>query len=329
MKALSVVSAIAPAAVAVVLSTSDASALPQSDDGSALDAAEPTPMADEPDLFESGAPIPLVSLAPRGPEPLRASAEFGVLARNFRYNHPVADVFGVRLQPHQRALPIAGASVEWYPAAHWSFPERLWAHAALRVDFAHSLMGETPIGTEPFDTTFSDLTLGLRARIPLDRNELGLQFGWGQQSLTINGDNEQVFFDGAFTADPGIVPDIAYTYLRFGVDGAVLLSPLTLGAKAFMRLPTLGNGAGELRESHWFPKATATGWEVGASASLPVASMLSVFLAADVQVYGISMNTETTSAVQNGVLTESVAGGAADVYARLTLGASFNLPAPY
>lgn len=270
--------------------------------------------------------VPLES--PRA-KPLRVNAGFGLLARDLAYNQPVGDSFNHELQPHTRSLMLMGLAMEWYPAAH--FPLRssneFLTHAGLYASFDFGLAGTTPIGDVAFDTTYVELNLGARVRYPIAGHELGLQLGWGLQSLEVGGDNQEVSIDGIDAIDPGVVPDISYTFIRVGPDARLLLPPFKVSLGGFLRLPTIGDDAGELAEDRWFPDASATGWEATLEVELPLHNALTTFVSADVNYYALSMNSDQEEAIAaDGSLNQAVAGGAADVYASFMVGARFVMP---
>lgn len=267
--------------------------------------------------------VPFVSFPSRNTTPLTLALKGGVLARKLTYNQPVADVYSHALQPHERALTVMGFGGEWYPGAHFQPREEYLRHLGIAGSFLHSLGGTTPIGSETFDTTFSELNLGLRARLPISRHELGIFLGWGQQSLIIDGDNERI---ATGENDPGIVPDLKISYLRFGPDFTLVGGPLRFGVGAYLRLPTIDDSDGHLTERRWFPDATATGYEFGGSTELSLMNSVSVFVAGDARLLAISMHSDPASALSGGQLQQAVAGGAMDVSITALAGAKLTLP---
>ncbi|MEN9579857.1 MAG: hypothetical protein RJA70_2866 [Pseudomonadota bacterium] len=268
--------------------------------------------------------VPFVSFPSRNTSPLSVALKAGVLSRTLSYNQPVADVYSHALQPHERALTVLGFSAEWYPVGHFQPSEEYLKHIGIAGGFLHSVGGTTPIGATNFETTFSELNIGLRGRLPILRHELGVFLGWGQQSLVIHGDNERL---GNGETDPGIVPDLSISYLRFGPDFTLVGGPLRFGLGAYLRLPTLDDSAGHLTERRWFPDATATGYEFGARTELSLMNGVSVFVAGDARLLAISMHSKPGSALDiGGELRQAIAGGAMDVSITALAGAKLNLP---
>jgi hypothetical protein len=265
---------------------------------------------------------------PPQPTPLFGHVGLGVMGRSLRYNEPVGDVFNHQLQPHQRPFAVGEIAVQWYPGAHAKLRKdtRFLAHGGIMASFAHSVGGSTPIGTESFDTSYSNVNLGVRARIPFEPHEAGIQLGWGYQSLIIAGDNEQAFFGGQQQSDPGIVPDVSYSYLHFGPDARFQLWRLMVTGGLFLNLPSIGDDAGELKEERWFPNASATGWELDLGAELPLHKVVSVFFGTELRYFALSMNTNQAEAIEGAELQQAVAGGAADLYFTAQLGARLTLP---
>jgi hypothetical protein len=207
------------------------------------------------------------------------------------------------------------------------------------VGYYRSAAGATEIAdstgkVSSFDTTFSELNVGLRVRIPLDAAEVGLQASWGTATMAIAGDNEvPVALAGIAGAesDPGVVPDAAYSYLRFGPDLTFSALGVNWNAGVFYRLVTLGDEPGQWREPRWFPNATASAVEVRASGLIPLSESLGVLLGLDARQYGLAMNTGTDAFVRNpatGMPTgfnQAVAGGATDLYLGAFAGLQFTL----
>ncbi|MCA9528632.1 MAG: hypothetical protein KC543_00695 [Myxococcales bacterium] len=139
-----------------------------------------------------------------------------------------------------------------YPAAYFlrGFFKNIGVDFGYEATFpAHSV---NPAG-ESFPTTSSEVTVGLRGRVPLGRHEVSLVVGYGVQRFEIG--------SGA-PAGPGRpnlpdVPAVRYRFLRMG--GEVRLH-LVAGLHLFLR----GGfrfllSEGGISEAVWFPRLTGNG----------------------------------------------------------------------
>src|SRR5690606_22465093 len=146
----------------------------------------------------------------------------------------------------------------FYPGAY--FLDGALAHAGVMLNFYRSIAGSTGVNaggtSNDFDTTFTEFNVGLRGRIPLRTLELGINGGWGFQSLVMDGDNEP--FGGQERGDPGVVPDAEYTYFRFGPDLSFELGlPINIGV--FYRTISIADDDGYFSDNRWFPEAAGIG----------------------------------------------------------------------
>lgn len=305
-----------------------------------LPAAEPTPEAESETESEEKEDTEEDAEPDRGarPSPLDAHVGLGLMYREVTYVDPVSDVYEHALQPPNvgpLTLRVAG---HWYPAAHFS--GGFAAHLGLAFSYYRSIAGVTEIAdaagnNKPFDTTFSELNLGGRYRIPVGSAELGLNAGWGTAELTIAGDNE-IPASGVVVAgaekDPGVVPDAAYTYLRFGPDFTFPIGSLQLNTGVYYRVVTLGDEPGQWKEPRWFPEAEAQALELQVSGVVPLSDTLGVVLGVDIRQYGLSMNTTNKAVDLNPVtgmpigFNQAIAGGATDLYFGAFAGLRLVLP---
>jgi hypothetical protein len=166
--------------------------------------------------------------------------------------------------------------------------------------------------------------------------ELGFNAGWGMQSLVMEGDNETTPTqpDG----DPGVIPDVEYTYFRFGPDIQFELGvPLTFGA--FVRTITLSNENGTLAEQRWFPDAAGIGIDTVLSGELALTDEIALTLGGELRYYGIDANSGSydenvvpnsnpyadPASMNRDGLVRAVAAGVNDLYVGGFLGARFEL----
>jgi len=222
--------------------------------------------------------------------PLDAALGLGLMLRKLNYNKAVGDYYENGLQPHTLTAPSLRLAATWYPAAH--LLDGPLANVGISLSFYQTVGGSTGIAgqDERFTTTFSELNVGLRGRLPLDEFELGLNGNWGFQSLVLKGDNEAPA--GAERGDPGVVPDTKYTYFRFGPD-ALIDWKLPIRLAAYYRTITLRDDDGYLKEDRWFPASFGMGIEGMASVTLRLSKYLGVEVGGEARYYGINANVGT------------------------------------
>jgi hypothetical protein len=169
-----------------------------------------------------------------------------------------------------------------------------------------------------FNLLFTELNVGLRGRVRLSDLEVGMLAGWGQTSTVVQGDNEP-FLNNPAQTDPGLFPDMEYTYLRFGVDArAPVMDELSIGGGLSVRLPELGDETGQIAEQRWFPRATATGLDAQLFGLYRLTGGLSAMALVDARFYWMTMH---SNAGDIGV--SAIAGGAQDRYIGALLGLEY------
>lgn len=268
------------------------------------------------------------------PSPLDASVGVGGIQRTLQYNKAVGDVYENGLQPHQIAAPALHLDVRWYPGAH--LLDGPLAHVGLTFEVYRTLLGQTTVSDtmDPLPTSFTELNLGLRGRIPLPSNvELGLNGGWGWSATVLQNDNEAVA--GQQRNDPGVVPDVEYTYFRFGPDVSFEFgAPIRAGV--FYRTLTLGSEDGYFGEDRWFPNAAGIGLEAYLTFGIELTDELDLELGGVARYYGIDANSgsfeDTVDPTGNAYLpgqpglNQAVAAGASDAYLGVLVRAHYTLP---
>ncbi len=267
--------------------------------------------------------------------PLDAWVGVGAVQRNLGYNSPLGDVYEHGLQPHSIAAPALTLGLHLYPGAYLS--RGLIAHIGIYAAYTRTFGGSTTVNTgtteEAFDTSFTELNLGLRGRIPLTGSwEAGVNAGWGFQSLIVDGDNETPM--GQTQGDPGVVPDVEYTYFRFGPDLSFELGlPIRTGIG--YRLITLADDEGHFSEERWFPNAVGFGVDAHVTFAVALTDELAVDIGGEVRYYGIDANpgpwennldpfnnySTTTPGLQH-----AVAAGASDTYFGAVVSGHYTMP---
>lgn len=298
--------------------------------------AQPAKAGAEFSASSSGATAPSAARGAREEEPLRKPIplhiELGgfMFLRDLSYSKPVGDKYEHGLQPH--SFPGVGvrAAAQWYPVAH--FQSGVFANLGVTASYYHTVGGETVIGPLSFATQFTELNVGLRARVPLGAADIGLNVGMGQQQLVITGDNELVN-DGGMEPrpDPGVLPDAKYTYFRTGPDFRFPFIGLDWTLGAYLRMISLGDEPGYLAHDDWFPRATALGAEVQLAARFEFSEMFALQLMAEARRVGMDMHSsfEDVEVTETSAdLLRAIAGGALDQYVGGSLSLVFTLPAP-
>jgi hypothetical protein len=236
------------------------------------------------------------------PSPLDLGIGARLGTRAFGYNDSLPGLRGYSLG----FSPSVALRARWYPAAH--FVAGALAHIGLdlRGEFLVGVSSKNSAG-QKFSTSSHAFGIGLRARLPLDKLELGGVAGFGQHAFGFANANGKI--------DPDI-PDVTYNFVRIGLDARwQFVGPLTLQlAAAYL----LGLSQGEIAERAWFPHSTGNGFEAEIGLAYPVSRMIALELSFALQRYFLSLNPEPKDPGVVG--TGRVAGGALDQYLSTRLG---------
>jgi len=223
--------------------------------------------------------------------------------RSFGYNEALPGLRGYTLH----LGPSAVLRGHWYPGAHVT--DGVLAHIGLdlRGEFLIGVSSKNKDG-QKFSNNSHTFGIGVRARVPLGKLELGAVAGFGQHTFG--------FAEASGKIDPD-VPDVTYNFVRLGLDARwPLFGPLSLQlATAYL----VGLSQGEIAERAWFPHTTGNGFEAEIGAAYAMSRMIGLELSLAVQRYFMSLNPEPKDP---GVLgsTHRVAGGALDQYLSLQFG---------
>lgn len=270
-------------------------------------------LEEEPEAPSDEADAPAVAKSP-----LDVNLAVGFLNLSLTYNEPVTDRFGFQLLERPTTPLTVRAGGHLYPGA-W-FTDGVAADVGLALRYYRGIGGSIEVLGTPYDLDLSELQVGLRLRIPIGETELGLGVGWGQTAAVMAGDNLP-FSNNPALDDPGLFPDTVYTFLRAGVDlRQPLTDELSLTAGFGVRLPDVGDEAGELGERSWFPRASASGMDAELGAMYELIPNLSITAGADLRVYGLKMHSQAGD-----VGISSVAGGASDRYLGAFAGIDYRL----
>jgi hypothetical protein len=236
------------------------------------------------------------------PSPLDLGIGARLGTRSFGYNDSLPGLRGYSLG----FSPSVALRARWYPAAHFSAGALAHIGLDLRGEFLVGVSSKNSAG-QKFSTSSHAFGIGLRARVPLDKLELGGVAGFGQHAFG--------FAAASGKVDPD-VPDVTYNFVRLGLDARwQFAGPFTLQlAAAYL----VGLSLGEIAERAWFPHTTGNGFEAEVGVSYPVSRMIALELSFALQRYFLSLNPEPKDPGVVG--THRVAGGALDQYLSTRLG---------
>jgi hypothetical protein len=242
-------------------------------------------------------PVAMESGGGGGPVGFEVQAGPAFMHRSFAFNDPLSDHGGGRA-PYSYALPAGPTpfvDLALYPAA---FATRGFAANIGLVGHYEKLVGTTTQGTS-FSTDAQQFDVGVRARLPVGENEVGLTASYGKQTFhvapTDTGPNP--------AASGSNVPNVDYTFGAVDLDGRLRLSPIEIGAHLGTRLMTNTGPLGQ----YWFSTVKTTAITAGVSVAYKVTSIFSVVAGGELVRYGFDFNPVPTT-------NYFVAGGAVDQY---------------
>jgi len=260
--------------------------------------ATPAAPADEPER-EGAAKRPL-------PKALELRLGARVLTRTFRYVDALVD-----LTEHTLAATPAGElSLRWYPGAHFT--------SGLGADFGLEASGlfMYPVDAERDAIAYPTKSLAfgaaLHVRIPLGKHQLGVLAGYGRNTFALD--------RGADGSDPGL-PSVDYGFVRFGLDGRVMLSDaIGIAARAGYRLL---NGYGDLADDLWFSRASGGGLEAELGLRVNLLPILTLDAGGGLTRYFLTLDPDPSDPGVTGF--GRIAGGAVDQQLYGTLGLTLAL----
>jgi hypothetical protein len=228
--------------------------------------------------------------------PLDLSFGARVGTRRFTYNDAFPGLRGYKLG----LSPNLALQLRWYPAAHVTGGFAANVGLELRGEMLLGVSSKNSAGDE-FDTSSSELGLGLRLRFPIARgSEWAAVLGYGRRTFTL----------GKSGGAGAGVPNVGYGFLRVGADlRLALVAPVALLARAAF-LPGLAQGP--IAADAWFPHASGHGVEGELGAGVRIADGFEAQAMFVVQRFFMSFEPRINDrAVQNA---GRVAGGALDQY---------------
>jgi hypothetical protein len=232
-----------------------------------------------------------------GPAPVAFELSVGprLVHRSFDFNDPLSNHQAGAMKPYSYVLP-AGPSpfvdLGFYPAAIGSRGPL----ANIGVVGSYEKLIATKTQSATSNTVAQQFEIGLRGRLPLGENEVGLAAQYGQQTFHVS------------DTDPGpgaggTVPNVDYTFIDLDADGRLRLNPITLGAHLGTRFVTHTGDLGKM----WFPTVKTTVIEAGLSAAYRLTPLFEVVAGADLVRYAFNFNPVPPQLA-------FIAGGAVDQY---------------
>jgi len=190
--------------------------------------------------------------------------------------------------------PELAVWLEAYPAAFAT--TGFAANIGIFGSFNYGLgaKSKTMAGTE-LTTKYQDFLVGLKVRIPFGMFIPYASGAYGGQSFKL----EPIAADRL---------NFNYTFIRPGLGLRIQATPMIdidLGG-GFLLINGLGNQPGDVRTTMAFPRATASGLDVGLTIGVRFSSLIGVRVGADLRQYGMTTGYRTGDPI--------VAGGSTDRY---------------
>jgi hypothetical protein len=239
----------------------------------------------------------------------------GAFRRGFAYHQDVnRNLRGYDLP----AAPVIVGGIEWYPGGHFTAGFAAAWGLILEAEQSIAARSETAGGTT-FDTALRGFAGGLRFRQGFGDHQIGLSGKVGRQVFTISGDADPDATSASGVAlERDLIPDVAYTYVRPGLDLRLRFGEVGFGLTAGYRAVL---SMGDLTGDAWFPDASAQGIDVGLQGGYRLGGGVSILLGVDYRRYGIDMHSSPEDLDQG----RDVAGGAVDQYCTGWLGLGWEL----
>ncbi len=221
-----------------------------------------------------------------GPSPLFASLQFGAVIRNWT---PKDALYKQLLAQENAGLLAPRISFGLYPAAFFS--RGMLANLGIVGSFEQSVSGQTQepaiaaTATAPAQAAKSasmseqDYHFALHLRVPMGAHQFGFSAGPGSHKMSTE-------------IKPGyFIPDVSYSYFRFGLDSQFNFGDFGLGlALAYRPVSSLAKGKGEVASADWFLKAEADGMDMAVDVSYNLSKQLAVLITGDYRRYGFNFH---------------------------------------
>jgi len=222
-----------------------------------------------------------------------SALEFGVgFKALFRQLSWTADARAAGLGPYTLTPgPETGVWLEFYPAAFGSSGFASNVGLIGRFDYGFGV-ATTLANNMNVATTFRDFLAGIKVRIPLGMMTPNVSVAYGQQIFWIASANSSLD-----------LPKVAYSFIRPAIGTRVTFAPgvaLDAGA-AFLAVLDPGSGAGYVRGSTFFPKATALGFDVSASLAVRITGSIGARGGVEFRQFALNTHDQTAPTVAGAV----------------------------
>lgn len=247
---------------------------------------------------------------------LVASAGLSLINRRLTFNDTLPNLVdpGYAVADHKLGLaPGFGIHLQGYPALLLG-SHGIATRFSLLMSYEQALSvattydgGQTDVAIDLTNKT-NQWSLGSRFRLVSDRPEAGISLSYGKHHFTIEGDE----------ARP-VVPDVAYSYLRFGADAELGFGRFFGGATLGIRLVF---DSGDLENpDHWFRNVSGKALDLGLSGGYRLTGPLDLVASLNFLRYGFDFNPIDREDATR------VAGGASDRYLVFFAGVRYSLSA--
>jgi hypothetical protein len=265
------------------------------------EASRGDPMADDADRKEEPRPRD----AGERPPALSLLAGGRAFRRDFSYHQDVNQ----NLRPYRLdAAPAAFAAVGWYPGAHLTSGPLSGIGIIGELEHSFAASSGREDGTGSYTTQMRSFMGGLRYRHRLGDHELGVSGQVGRHDFEIQGDEDPTARSATGAPiDRDLLPDVAYTFIRPGLDARFGFGSFGVGLTLGYRVV---QSTGDLGTDAWFPDATATAMDAGVFFSYALGSDLRALFGLDYRRYGVDMRSRPEDVTAG----RDVAGGALDQY---------------
>jgi hypothetical protein len=258
------------------------------------------------------------------PKPLELDAGFGFVFRSYQAKNAVTLPGVLQTRDQSGGMADLRVGAAFYPGA--LFTSTFLSNIGLVGHLERSLGGTTQAGDTNNDnlpsgdlaTALTAYDVGVRVRLPISRNELGFSAAYGAHQFEID--------DGGTVADPTVgeaklVPNVNYSFIRFGTDFAYNMDSYMLKADVGLRIVnSAGDEPGEIQSEDWFPRSDVGGVDIGLQGGYAISDRFTVTLGVDFRNFFYSMNSREADYgidTTDGSATNErnpVAGGANDMY---------------
>jgi hypothetical protein len=230
------------------------------------------------------------------PEALRAALGIGTPVRKLAYSDPLTQSLGDYLLP---AMSILDLSVVYYPGRSFTDGWASWFGLDLAAQVGLGGAESTDRQGQRFRAHYDAYKIGMRVRAPVKSHFLSAFSGYAIQRLSFSSESEGV---------DAPTPDVDYRMVRFGAGTELrVVQALLVGVDAaWLHLLSVGEVA------HWFPRATAGGFELALNLSYALGHRMFARLSTSYQRVVFDFHARPGD--------ERVAGGASDQVFTASLG---------